>query len=89
MTSRGTTTNHALRRALLQLLAPGRAITTAELRTRLSDDTAFSDVTQEAVYRHLDALARAGSIRRVTHPGRRHIFWSRRPCAVSAALPQE
>ena len=59
MTSRGTTTNHALRRALLHLLAPGRAITTAELRARLADDTAFSDVTQEAVYRHLDALARS------------------------------
>lgn len=89
MTSRGTTTNHALRRALLHLLASGRAITTAELRARLTDDSAFTNITQEAVYRHLEALSRAGRIRRVANPGRRHVFWTRRPVAISASLPRE
>jgi Fe2+ or Zn2+ uptake regulation protein len=69
-----TTPNREVREALLQLLAHGRAITTTELRTHLSNDE-FPGITQETVYRHLDALARAGQILRLRHPGRRHIFW--------------
>ncbi len=78
-----TTLNHGLRAALLQLLAPGRAITTTELRTRLADE-GFPDLTQETVYRHLDTLSRAGLTRRISHPGRRRIFWIRDHTPVSA-----
>jgi Fe2+ or Zn2+ uptake regulation protein len=78
-----------LREALLALLAHGRAITTAELRTHLTDDRGFTDVTHETVYRHLDAMSRAGEVRRITHRGRRHIYWTRRRPAVSALHGQE
>jgi Fe2+ or Zn2+ uptake regulation protein len=78
-----TTISQDLRTALLQLLAPGRAITTTELRTRLADE-GFPDLTQETVYRHLDTLARAGLTRRISHPGRRRIFWVRDHTPVSA-----
>lgn len=72
-----TAGNQDVRQALRQLLAHGRAITTTELRTRLTND-GFDGVTQETVYRHLDAMARAGEVRRLRHAGRRHIFWTRR-----------
>lgn len=65
----------AVRQALLDLLAGGRAITTTELRIRLDGDPRFADLHQEVVYRHLDALARQGRIRRLRHPGRRHSHW--------------
>ncbi len=82
-----TAGNRDVRHALMQLLAPGRAITTTELRTRLNDD-GFDGVTQETVYRHLDAMARAGHIRRLRHASRRHIFWTRRQ-ATSALLGRD
>lgn len=87
MTAARTTENQALRHALMQLLTPGRAVTTTELRTRLTDG-GFTGVTQESVYRHLDAMARAGHIRRHRHAGRRHIFWTRRH-GISALLGTE
>ncbi len=83
-----TLTDHALRAALLQRLAQGRAKTTTELRTHL-DGNGFTGITQETVYRQLEAMARAGDVRRVVHPGRRHIFWTRRHAAVSALSGQE
>lgn len=83
-----TTVNHDLRTALLQLLASGRAITTTELRTRLTDD-GFPGLTQEAVYRHLDTLARAGLTRRISHPGRRRIFWVGHHSPASALQRRE
>ncbi|MCT7373010.1 LexA family transcriptional regulator [Mycolicibacterium llatzerense] len=87
MTPTRTGTNREVRHALMLHLAHGRAITTTELRTRLSED-GFDGVTQETVYRHLDAMARAGDIRRLRHAGRRHIFWTRRQ-ATSALLGRD
>ncbi|GAT07694.1 hypothetical protein H7I77_09910 [Mycolicibacterium novocastrense] len=78
-----------LRQTLLALLSHGRAVTTAELRTRIVDDHGFSDVTHETVYRHLDAMSRTGHVRRITHRGRRHIYWTRRSSAVSALHGQD
>lgn len=69
-----TTPHREVREALLQRLSYGRAITTTELRTHLDND-GFPGITQETVYRHLDAMARAGQILRLPHTGRRHIFW--------------
>ena len=81
MTPRGDT-NYALRAALLALLAAGQPLTTTELRDRLQNPT----LTQETVYRHLDALTRDGQIRRIRPPGRRYVLWARRPSgAVSAS----
>ncbi len=87
MTAHGTTTNVVLRAALLEILACGRAVTTTELRTRLQHRADFGGLPQETVYRHLDALARAGRVRRVRPPGKRHIYWVARAGGVSAALP--
>lgn len=71
-------TNHALRNALLEVLSTGRAVTTSELRTKITATEDFATVTAEAVYRHLDALARHGQIRRVRAkgPDRRHLYWT-------------
>lgn len=87
MTPTRTAINRDVRHALGQLLAHGRAVTTTELRTRLAD-AGFDGLTQETVYRHLDAMARAGEIRRLRHAGRRHIFWTRRQ-ATSALLGRD
>ncbi len=89
MTAHGTTTNVVLRAALLEILACGRAVTTTELRTRLQHREDFGGLPQETIYRHLDALARSGRLRRVRPPGKRHIYWMLRSGAVSAALPRE
>lgn len=78
-----TPAGHNLRSALQQLLATGRAITTTELRTRLAEH-GFPGLTQETVYRQLDTLARAGLAQRITHPGRRRVFWIRDHSSVSA-----
>ena len=89
MTHDNTNTNDALREALLNLLAPGRAITTAELRTHLADDHGFTGLTNEAVYRQLAAMARRGQVHRLRHPSRRHIYWSTQRTTPPAQLGQE
>lgn len=84
-------TNFALRDALLDLLSSGRAITTAELRTKITDTPEFAETTSEAIYRHLDALARRGEIQRVRAHGsdRRHVYWTRRVTAAAALVTRE
>jgi len=89
MSRRGTSTNVALRQALLDLLAGGRATTTAELRTRLSEGPHFPGLTHETVYRHLDALARQGRIRRAHNHNRHHTFWTSRTISTSALQVRE
>ena len=84
MSRHGTSTNFTLRDALLHLLDSGRAITTTELRTRLADDDRFPRLTHEAVYRHLEALARQGRVRRLRHHNCRRIYWTRRTVGSSA-----
>ncbi|WP_131823590.1 hypothetical protein [Mycobacterium talmoniae] len=52
-------------------------MTTRELQSRLQQRGGrFRDMYRERVYRQLDALARRGDIRRIRHPGRRHIHWA-------------
>lgn len=82
-----TTPHREVREALLQRLAHGRAITTTELRTQLTND-GFPGITQETIYRHLDAMARSGQILRLRHPGRRHIFW-RHPTETSDLVERD
>lgn len=70
--------SEALRAALQELLASGRAITTSELRIRLRDN-GIGDVPNEAVYRQLLVLASRGVVRRVRpRAGGRHVYWSLR-----------
>ncbi|MFV8169688.1 helix-turn-helix domain-containing protein [Mycobacterium sp. DBP42] len=65
-----------LRAALLEQLAPGRAITTSELLIRVRD-SGFGEVTNEAVYRQLVLLAGRGLVRRIRpRGGGRHVFWA-------------
>lgn len=71
-----------LRGALLDLLSNGRAITTAELRSRLCDDG--FDVPLEQVYRQLAAMARRGLVRRIRHRGR-HVYWAHQ----QSVLPEQ
>ena len=79
-----------LRGALLDLLSNGRAITTAELRSRLCD-RGF-EVPIERVYRQLAALARRGRVRRIRHGGR-HVYWVRQqsvpPEELALGSPRE
>lgn len=84
-------TNFALRDALLELLSSGRAVTTAELRTKITEADEFAETTSEAIYRHLDALARRGEIQRVRarNSDRRHVHWTRRVTAASALPTRE